>query len=321
MRLIIQFTTMDILEVRDLKKYFSSQKAVDSISFRLGKGSIFGLLGPNGAGKTTLIRMITGIFYPDEGEILFEGRPFDPGRDIVHIGYMPEERGLYKKMKIGEQAVYLAQLKGLSKQEATRKVKEWFVKFEMQTWWNKKVEDLSKGMGQKLQFVTTVLHEPRLIILDEPFSGLDPVNSNLIKDEIYSLANNGSTIIFSTHRMEQVEEICDHIILMNRGQKILDGSVSGVKQQFKENLFSIGLEDTITGEHPTADAFEIVGTKDHTLIVKIRDGHRPNDVLSYFINEGRNITAFTEILPSLNDIFIRLVEGTPLARQFQRITA
>src|ERR1700744_4723416 len=234
---------MNILEVTDLQKSFATQIAVDKISFRVGEGSIFGLLGPNGAGKTTLIRMITGIFYPDEGSIMFQGRPFDPVKDIVRIGYMPEERGLYKKMKIGEQAIYLAQLKGLSKQDATQKVKEWFIRFEMQTWWNKKVEDLSKGMGQKLQFVITVLHEPKLIILDEPFSGLDPVNSNLIKDEIYRLAHQGSTIIFSTHRMEQVEEICDHIILVNKGLKILDGTVSGVKQQFKENLFSIGLED------------------------------------------------------------------------------
>jgi len=312
---------MDILQVSHLKKYFSTQRAVDSISFNLSKGSIFGLLGPNGAGKTTLIRMITGIFYPDEGEILFEGRPFAPKNDITFIGYMPEERGLYKKMKIGEQAVYLAQLKGLSKQEATRKVKEWFIKFEMQSWWNKKVEDLSKGMGQKLQFVTTVLHEPKLIILDEPFSGLDPVNSNLIKDEIYSLARKGSTIIFSTHRMEQVEEICDHIILVNKGQKILDGSVAGVKQQFKENLFSIGLEQANNTPPAIAKAFEVVGTKEDSLIVKIRDGYRSNDVLSHFINEGQNITSFTEILPSLNDIFIRLVEGTPLARQFQPTTA
>ena len=312
---------MDILQVRNLKKYFATQKAVDDISFNLRQGSIFGLLGPNGAGKTTLIRMITGIFYPDEGEILFDNKRFDPDRDIVNIGYMPEERGLYKKMKIGEQAVYLAQLKGLSKQEATQKVREWFIKFEMQSWWNKKVEDLSKGMGQKLQFVTTVLHEPRLIILDEPFSGLDPVNSNLIRDEIYSLARKGATIIFSTHRMEQVEEICDHIILVNRGQKILDGSVSGVKQQFKENLFSIGLDDARPETNTTPHAFGIVGSKDHQLIVKINDGFRSNDVLSHFINEGRNITAFTEILPSLNDIFIRLVEGTPLARQFQPVTA
>src|SRR5580765_7145434 len=232
---------MSLLEVQHLKKYFATQKAVDDISFSVNKGSIFGLLGPNGAGKTTLFRMITGIFYPDEGQIQFDGRKFDPINDVVNIGYMPEERGLYKKMKIGEQAVYLAQLKGLSKPIAIEKVKEWFIKFEMQSWWNKKIEDLSKGMGQKLQFVTTVLHSPKLIILDEPFSGLDPVNSNLIKDEIYKLAKNGATIIFSTHRMEQVEEICDHIILVNKGQKVLDGSVNGVKQQFKENLFSITL--------------------------------------------------------------------------------
>jgi ABC-2 type transport system ATP-binding protein len=308
---------MNILEVTDLQKSFSSQIAVNKISFSLGEGSIFGLLGPNGAGKTTLIRMITGIFYPDEGSILFQGRPFDPVKDIPQIGYMPEERGLYKKMKIGEQAIYLAQLKGLSKQEATRKVKEWFIKFEMQSWWNKKVEDLSKGMGQKLQFVITVLHEPRLIILDEPFSGLDPVNTNLIKDEIYGLARKGATIVFSTHRMEQVEEICDHIILMNKGQKILDGSVEGVKQQFKENLFSIGLEGAV--ENTDSAAFEIVGKKNGQLIVGIREGYKPNDVLRYFIERGQGIMSFTEILPSLNDIFIRLVEGTPLARQFQPV--
>jgi len=314
---------MNILEVKDLQKTFATQIAVDKISFQLEKGSIFGLLGPNGAGKTTLIRMITGIFYPDAGEILFEGKPFDPMNDILRIGYMPEERGLYKKMKIGEQALYLAQLKGLSRSEALQRAKEWFVKFEMQSWWNKKVEDLSKGMGQKLQFVTTVMHAPRLIILDEPFSGLDPVNSNLIKDEIYSLARKGATIIFSTHRMEQVEEICDHIILVNRGQKILDGSVGGVKQQFKENLFRIGLERPLTGEDlktaDASDAFTVVGRADGQLVVKIAEGHRPNDVLSWFIQKGEGITSFVEILPSLNDIFIRLVEGTPLARQFQRL--
>src|SRR5581483_8607967 len=190
----------------------------------------------------TLIRMITGILFPDEGNLLFNGQKFNPQEHIAHIGYMPEERGLYKKMKIGDQAIYLAQLKGLSRAEATERVKRWFIKFEMQSWWHKKVEDLSKGMGQKLQFVTTVLHDPKLIILDEPFSGLDPVNSNLIKDEIFQLAQKGSSIIFSTHRMEQVEEICDHIILVNKGQKILDGTVNGVKQQFKENIFAIALK-------------------------------------------------------------------------------
>jgi ABC-2 type transport system ATP-binding protein len=314
---------MPILEVTDLQKNFATQIAVNKLSFQLDQGSIFGLLGPNGAGKTTLIRMITGIFYPDEGSIRFQGHPFDPARDIIHIGYMPEERGLYKKMKIGEQALYLARLKGLSSQEALRKVKEWFIKFEMQSWWNKKVEDLSKGMQQKLQFVITVLHEPKLIILDEPFSGLDPVNSNLIKDEIYALARNGASIIFSTHRMEQVEEICDHIILMNKGEKILDGSVSGVKQQFKENLFAVGVEGVASPEDngwkPESAAFEVMGQRDGQWVVGIKEGYRPNDVLRYFIDQGKGITAFAEILPSLNDIFIRLVEGTPLARQFQPV--
>src|SRR4030095_6951730 len=250
---------MAVSELRNLKKYFATQKAVDDISFTIEKGSIFGLLGPNGAGKTTLIRMITGIFFPDEGEIIFDGKKFDPINDIINIGYMPEERGLYKKMKIGEQALYLAQLKGLSRGNAMVKIKEWFVRLEMQSWWNKKVEDLSKGMSQKLQFVTTVLHEPKLIILDEPFSGLDPLNTNVIKDEIYKLPKKGATIIFSTHRMEQVEEICDHIVLINKGKKILDGSVRQVKQDFKENLFSIGFEQmpSLNG----TPVFDVIATK------------------------------------------------------------
>lgn len=310
---------MNILEVRNLRKYYATQKAVDDISFTLSPGSIFGLLGPNGAGKTTLIRMITGIFYPDEGEILFNGRKFNPQTDILQTGYMPEERGLYKKMKIGEQAIYLAQLKGMNKADATAKVKEWFVRFEMQTWWNKKVEDLSKGMQQKLQFVTTVLHEPKLIILDEPFSGLDPVNANLIKDEIYRLAKNGASIIFSTHRMEQVEEICDHIILVNKGKKILDGTVKQVKQQFKEHLFRISLEEKAAAV--SSPAFEVISAQETDLIVKIHEGNKPNDVLQYFLQNQHSIVAFQEILPSLNEIFIRLVENTPLARQFEKITA
>ena len=223
-------------------------------------------------------------------------------------------------MKIGEQTLYLAQLKGLGKSEAMELIKEWFVKLEMQTWWNKKVEDLSKGMSQKLQFVTTVLHRPKLIILDEPFSGLDPVNSNVIKDEIYKLAKGGSTIIFSTHRMEQVEEICDHIVLVNKGHKILDGTVRDVKQQFKQHLFRIGFEQAPPSSF--SQAFEIVkATDDHSLVVKITEGHRPNDVLQHFIAQNVSITSFQEILPSLNDIFIQLVEGTPAARQFQTLTA
>lgn len=309
---------MTILELKNLRKYFATQKAVDDISLSVERGQIFGLLGPNGAGKTTLIRMITGIFYPDEGEIIFDGKKFDPINDVAHIGYMPEERGLYKKMKIGEQTLYLAQLKGLSRSDAMAKIKQWFIKFEMEGWWNKKVEDLSKGMSQKLQFVTTVLHEPKLIILDEPFSGLDPVNSNLIKDEIFNLAKNGATVIFSTHRMEQVEEICNHIALVNKGNKILDGTIKQVKQDFKENLFSIGTNQQLESSNGITP-FEVVGKKNNAHVVRIREGKNPNDVLQYLLNEGASIHSFNEILPSLNDIFIKLVEGTPAARQFQKV--
>ncbi len=309
---------MPLLELQQLKKYFASQKAVDDISLTVEKGQIFGLLGPNGAGKTTLIRMITGIFYPDEGQIIFDGKKFDPVNDVGHIGYMPEERGLYKKMKIGEQTMYLAQLKGLSRSDAQARIKEWFVKFEMESWWNKKVEDLSKGMSQKLQFVTTILHQPKLVILDEPFSGLDPVNSNLIKDEIFKLAQNGATIIFSTHRMEQVEEICNHIVLVNKGKKILDGTVSQVKQEFKENLFRIGSTEVIPALNGNAP-FEILNTGKADAIVRIQEGKTPNDVLQYLISNHVAIHSFQEILPTLNDIFIRLVESSPAARQFQSI--
>jgi ABC-2 type transport system ATP-binding protein len=307
-----------LLHLHNLKKYYATQKAVDDISFSVEPGTIFGLLGPNGAGKTTLLRMITGIIYPDEGEIIFNGRNFDPVKDISNIGYMPEERGLYKKMKIGEQALYLAQLKGLRKQEAMGLIKEWFERLEMDSWWNKKVEDLSKGMSQKLQFVTTVLHRPKLIILDEPFSGLDPVNSNVIKDEIFNLAKNGSTIIFSTHRMEQVEEICNQIVLVNKGKKILDGTIRNIKQDFKENLFRIGFvspPDLIQSA-----AFDIINRPaDHSLEVRINNGYTSNDVLKHFLSTGAAITSFNELLPSLNEIFIRIVEGTPATRHFQNI--
>jgi len=309
---------MPLLEVRNLIKHFATQKAVDDISLSIEKGQIFGLLGPNGAGKTTLIRMITGIFYPDSGTILFDGQPFNPAHDIVHIGYMPEERGLYKKMKIGEHALYLAQLKGLSKKDALEKIKVWFDKFEMGSWWNKKVEDLSKGMQQKLQFVTTILHNPKLIILDEPFSGLDPVNSNLIKDEIYNLSQNGATIIFSTHRMEQVEEICDHIVLVNQGKKILDGTVQQVKNDFKQHIYKIAFENDIS---IIADStiFEIKEQDAQSIVVQKRDGVTNNTILQYLIQQGAQINAFKEILPSLNDIFISLVKDTPVSRQFQNV--
>ena len=298
---------MTILELQHLKKYYATHKAVDDISFSISEGSIFGLLGPNGAGKTTLLRMITGIFYPDSGNIFFEGSKFNQEKDISKIGYMPEERGLYKKMKIGEQALYLAMLKGMSRRDAMKKIKEWFVKFEMESWWNKKVNDLSKGMGQKLQFVTTVLHEPKLLILDEPFSGLDPVNSNLIKDEIFKLAQKGTTIIFSTHRMEQVEEICNNIVLVNNGKKILDGSVAQVKDDFKEHIFKIGF-DTVpeTIQSNGFNAFEIVDAKENYATVKIKDGHKPAEVLQEILNRKADIVSFNEILPSLNDIFIKV---------------
>lgn len=306
---------MAVLEVQNLKKYFANQKAVDDISFSIDEGSIFGLLGPNGAGKTTLIRMITGIFFPDSGNITLNGKKFDPIHDILELGYMPEERGLYKKMKIGEQALYLAQLKGLSEKEALASIKHWFTKLDMQSWWNKKVEDLSKGMQQKLQFVTTVAHNPKLIILDEPFSGLDPVNANLIKEEIYNLAKNGATIIFSTHRMEQVEEICDHIILVNKGKKILDGTVDHVRQQFKEHIFRV--DARILPEQLATHLFTVLSHNASGVQVKLGDGVSNNTLLQYFIQQQIEIQGFAEVLPSLNEIFIKLVEGTPTARAFE----
>ena len=308
---------MTILELQNLKKYYATQKAVDDISFTIDEGSIFGLLGPNGAGKTTLLRMITGIFYPDSGNILLDGKTFDPIKDIPKIGYMPEERGLYKKMKIGEQALYLARLKGLSKQEAIKRIKEWFEKFEMESWWNKKVDDLSKGMSQKLQFVTTVLHEPKLLILDEPFSGLDPVNSNLIKDEIFKLSKKGVTIIFSTHRMEQVEEICEKIVLVNKGKKILDGNLQQIKTNFKEHIFRVGFDNI--PQIQENNAFRIINSKDNSIILKINEGFHPAAVLQELLNQKTDINSFNEILPTLNEIFIKQVEGTELAREFKPV--
>lgn len=306
---------MDMLVLNSLKKNFSDQKAVDDVSLSIREGDIFGLLGPNGAGKTTLLRMITGIFRPDEGQILFKGLPFDAEEHSKHIGYMPEERGLYKKMKIGEQLLFLAQLKGLSKKEAEKNIGMWFEKLGMESWRNKKVEDLSKGMSQKLQFVATVAHEPSLIILDEPFSGLDPVNANLIKEEIFQLAKKGATIIFSTHRMEQVEEICNHIVLINKGQKILDGNVQQIKQDFKENVFELGVN--AMAEQLMTALFEVIRFRKDELLIKLLHDTRNNDVLRYFIERNVDIRYFREVLPTLNEIFIRLVEGTETARSFQ----
>ncbi|MFT4204494.1 MAG: ATP-binding cassette domain-containing protein [Chitinophagaceae bacterium] len=299
---------MPILELQHLKKHYATQKAVDDISFSIDEGKIFGLLGPNGAGKTTLLRMVTGIFHADEGEVLLQGKPLDIEKDAAKIGYMPEERGLYKKMKIGEQAIYLAQLKGLSAAEAMDSAKYWFTRLKMESWWNKKLEDLSKGMGQKLQFVTTVMHNPQLIILDEPFSGLDPVNADLIKNEIFELAQQGRTIIFSTHRMEQVEEICDQIVLINAGKKLLDGTVAGIKHAYKENLWRL----SYSGDVPVADEslFQIVSQREGELVLQLQPDTTTNQVLSYLLRQQLTINGFVEILPSLNDIFIHLVENT-----------
>lgn len=311
-----------LLELQHLKKYYATQKAVDDVSFTIEKGSIFGLLGPNGAGKTTLLRMITGIFFPDEGSIQFDGKPFNALADVINIGYMPEERGLYKKMKIGEQAIYLAELKGLSHKDASARVKHWFEKLEMQSWWNKKVEDLSKGMQQKLQFVTTVLHEPKLIILDEPFSGLDPVNAKLIKDEILQLSKEGRTIIFSTHRMGEVEEICDKIVLINKGRKILDGTVAGIKNEYRQHKFEITVNGPLNAPMLATPLFNVISSTATRLVLTKDPETNNNELIEYFIRRDMQIHEFREILPSLNEIFIRLVDHSgAVTRSFSEVPA
>lgn len=291
-----------ILELKDIHKSYSHHKAVDGVSFSVPKQSIFGMLGPNGSGKTTTIRMITNIIAPDGGEIIFNGEKLS--RELVsQMGYMPEERGLYKRMKIWEQLVYLAQLKGLSSKEAKDKVYKWMDRLNIKDWWGKKIDELSKGMSQKIQFISTVVHEPKLIILDEPFSGLDPVNSETIKNEITRLRDEGATIIFSTHRMEQVEEICEEIVLYNSGKVILNGKVKDIKQQFKQNRFLIKYDGT---EPVLNENFPVVSRHDHELEVSISNG-TPNDLLRSLVNQNTNLTAYSEILPSLNEIFISQV--------------
>ncbi len=299
---------MSILSLRNVVKQYHNHTAVDDISFDVPKGSIFGLLGPNGAGKTSLIRIITTITMADSGHVILDGEHINLDHPN-QIGYMPEERGLYKKMKVGEQLIYLAQLKGMSGQEANKKLKAWMDKFDILDWWNKKVEELSKGMQQKIQFIATVVHEPKLLILDEPFSGLDPINTNLIKDEIDELNRKGTSIIFSTHRMEQVEEICENIVLINNGKKVLEGNVSQIKEDHKEGLFRIGFNGRLDPDQGI-DTFEVVEDSDDDLIIKMKSGHSPNDLLRELLNKGVEITAYNEILPSLNDIFIRQVESS-----------
>lgn len=293
-----------ILQIKDVVKTYDNYIAVNNVSFDMPEGCIFGMLGPNGAGKSSLIRMITTITRPDSGKIYFNGEPLNSNHP-AQIGYMPEERGLYKKMKVGEQLLYLAQLKGLSRDEAIKQIRYWFDRFDIADWWNKKVEELSKGMQQKIQFVTTVLHKPKLLILDEPFSGLDPVNANLLKDEIYALHKQGTSIIFSTHRMEQVEEICDKIVLINRGKNVLYGDVKDIKQQFKENLFQIDYHGTLP--EGIQNAANVVEHTPQYLKVKMTTDRDSNAFLGTMLDAGVYVTAFNEILPSLNEIFIKQV--------------
>lgn len=302
-----------MLTLQQLVKNYATQRAVNNVSFSVDKGSIFGLLGPNGAGKSSLLRMVTGITMPDSGQILFNQEPFNAWVHSEKIGYMPEERGLYKKMKVGEQALYLAQLKGMSFAAAKQSIQYWFNKLDMQTWVNKKVEDLSKGMSQKLQFVLTVVHKPILLILDEPFSGLDPLNSEIIKQEIHELANQGTTIIFSTHRMEQVEEICRDIVLINKGEIVLQGKVDDIKNQFKQHQFLLVTDSPIKVNHG-----QVISQKENRLIVKFEDDNQANLLLSACIQSGIKIVKFEEILPTLNEIFIQQVEGAA-ARQFETL--
>ena len=297
---------MNILELNEVCKNYGSFKALDHISYNIPEQSIFGMLGPNGAGKTTTIRIITGIFMNDGGELKFSNEGLAAHHTSL-IGYMPEERGLYKKMKVWEQLVYLAQLKGLSKPDAKKKVFYWLEKLNIKDWWNKKVEELSKGMQQKIQFIATVVHEPKLIILDEPFSGLDPINTNLIKDEISELRKKGSTIIFSTHRMEQVEEICEEIVLYNKGKIILNGKVNEIRRRFKQNEFAVQYEGALPDLETTR--MEIKNTNDGAMVVKGTDGMKPNDLLRELMNLQIQVTGFNEILPSLNEIFISQVEN------------
>ena len=298
---------MNLLSIREVTKIYANHKALDSVSIEIPESSVFGLLGPNGAGKTSLIRIINQITGPDGGSILFGGQTLNPSH-ISAIGYLPEERGLYKKMEVGEQAIYLARLKGLSRSDALKKLRYWFEKFEMQSWWRKKVEELSKGMQQKVQFIVTILHEPRLLILDEPFTGFDPINANLIKDELLGLRQKGATIILSTHRMESVEELCTHIALINKSKKILDGQVKDVRKQFRSNLFEIEYKGTSVGfANALWTGFELVETRtqdDHAFaVVKNLNNSSANDLLRQLLNDVELIS-FRERIPTMNDIFI-----------------
>ncbi|MBL0327234.1 MAG: ATP-binding cassette domain-containing protein [Cytophagaceae bacterium] len=297
----------NILEIRNVVKNYANHTALDDVSLTVPKGVIYGLLGPNGAGKTSLIRIVNQITAPDAGSILFDGRPLND-HNIYEIGYLPEERGLYKKMKVGEQLLYLARLKGLNKEQAMEKLKEWFIKFDIKTWWDKHIEDLSKGMQQKIQFVATVLHEPKLIILDEPFSGFDPINATLIKDEILELKEKGSTIIFSTHRMESVEELCDYIALINNSKKVLEGRKSDIKQQYKSNTFTVEFEKGVLKDGETFSIHSESQTSDgnQLAVIKASSGVEGNQILAELMQQIE-IKLFKEDIASMNDVFIKAV--------------
>ena len=294
-----------LLSIRNLGKRYADHVALSDVNLEIPKGKIFGLLGPNGAGKTSLIRIITQITGPDAGEILFDGEPLR----LAHadqIGYLPEERGLYKKMKVGEQLLYLAQLKGMPKDEAIAKLKEWFVRLDIKEWWNKPVDDLSKGMQQKTQFIATVVHEPKLLILDEPFSGFDPINANMLKDEILAIKARGTTVLFSTHRMESVEELCDEIALINHAQVVLSGNKDEVQNRYKKNQFSIRFE----GELLAIPGIEIISQEStgHA-ILRFSEGMGTNEAIALLIQHIR-LLEFKEVIPSFNDIFIQVVSET-----------
>ncbi len=300
---------MALIECKNVCKNFGTKVALDNVSLDVPEGKIYGLLGPNGAGKTTMIRIINRITIPNSGEVLFNGRPITQ-RDVEKIGYLPEERGLYRKMEVGDQAMYLAQLKGMSEKDARAELKKWFVKFGIQDWWKKKVEELSKGMAQKVQFITTVVHKPSLMILDEPFSGFDPVNAELIRKEILELKEQGATIILSTHNMESVEELCDNIALINKSHLVLSGGVDEIRRQYGNNH----VELIYSGENalaPVEGLFSVISDADdngrHTAVLSLDHEGLGNDVLTAVIGQGLLVNSFKELLPRMNDIFIKLV--------------
>ena len=297
-----------LIQCKNVSKSFGEKVALDNVSVDIPKGKIFGLLGPNGAGKTTLIRIINRITIPNSGQVTFDGRPITQ-EDVEKIGYLPEERGLYRKMNVGDQAMYLAQLKGMSAKDAAAELKKWFVRFGIQSWWNKKVEELSKGMAQKVQFITTVVHKPSLLILDEPFSGFDPVNAQLIREEILRLKEEGATIILSTHNMESVEELCDNIALINKSKVVIAGGVDEIRHKYGNN----NVEVIYTAETPLDDAasFKVLSDSDdagrHTAVLELAEDAGSNDALKDLLTQGVTVNSFKELVPRMNDIFIKLV--------------